>query len=155
MENCLFISCCSQKSKNSSKVNSPPWLDLRHLIFQSDSFSTNTLKALNFWNASYLCFIRPIQHILEKSSMNRIKYHSQWGKFFLDGPHKSIWTSSRGLLADPSFSMKWTLVFLPIWHGFHIVFLGMLIFGRLQTTLNVDAFLIWENLRCPNLLCQN
>jgi len=106
MENCLFIPCCSQNSKNSSDMNSPPRLDLRHLIFQFDSFSTKSLKALNFSNASYLCFSRPIQHILEKSSINKIKYSSPRGDFFLVGPHKSVWMSSRGLLVDPSFSLK-------------------------------------------------
>ena len=87
-------------------MNYPPRSDLRHLIFRYDSFSTKALRALNFSNASSLRFSRPIQHILEKSSMNKINYSSPQGDFFPVGPHKSIWMSSRGLLFDPSFSLK-------------------------------------------------
>ena len=96
----------TKTKKNSSDMNSPPQSDLRHLIFRFDSFSTKALKSLNFSNASYLCFSRPIQHILEKSSMNKINYCSPRGDFFLVGPHKLVWMSSRGLLVDPSFSLK-------------------------------------------------
>ena len=71
-------------------MNSHPRLDLRHLVFQSDSFSTKALKALKFSNASSLCFSKPIQHILEKSSMNEMKYSSPQRDFFLVSQHKSI-----------------------------------------------------------------
>lgn len=37
----------SQNSSNPFKVSSPPWLDLRNLIFKSVSFSIILLKALN------------------------------------------------------------------------------------------------------------
>jgi hypothetical protein len=43
-----FNSTISQNSLNSSEVNSPPLYDLRHLILRSVSFSTCSLKALNF-----------------------------------------------------------------------------------------------------------
>ena len=105
-------------------MNSPPQSNLRHFIFWSDSFSTKALKALNFSNVSSLCFSKPIQHILEKSSMNKMKYSSPRGEFFLVGPHKSVWMSSIGLIVGPSFSLKWTLVFLRTWHGLQMVFLG-------------------------------
>ena len=106
------VYCSSQKLKNSSEVNSPPRSGLRHLIMRSNSFSTKALNALNFSKALSLCFRSPIQHILEKSSINNMKYSSPRGDLFLDGPHTSIWTSSSGLLADPSFSGKLVLVCL-------------------------------------------
>ena len=56
---------------------------------------------------------QPDGFILENSSINNIKYSSPQGDHFLDGPHKSVWTSSSGLLADPSFSGKLDLVCLP------------------------------------------
>ena len=120
----------SQKLKKSSEVNSLPRSDLRHLILWSDSFSTKILKALNFSKASSLCFRSPIQQILEKLSMNNIKYSSPRGDFFLDGPHKSVWTSSSGLLADPSFLGKCVLVCLPNWHDFHVVLSGIMMSRR-------------------------
>jgi len=78
-----------------------------------DKEKLQSYSDLNFSKASSLYFMSPIQHILEKSSMNNMKYSSPRGDLFLVGPHISVWTSSSGLLADPSFSGKLVLVCLP------------------------------------------
>ena len=49
--NCLFIPCSSQYLLNSSEVNSPPLSNLRHLIRDPVSFSTNSLNVLKHPNA--------------------------------------------------------------------------------------------------------
>ncbi len=70
---CL-IPCCSKYLLNSVDRYSPPWSVLNTLIFRLASLSTMCLNNLNFWNASYLCFIKYIHNFLVLSSMKVMKY---------------------------------------------------------------------------------
>jgi len=54
-----------------------------------------------------------ITTFVSNRGMEYIKYSSPRGDLVLNGPHTSVCTSSRGLLADPSFSGKLVLVCLP------------------------------------------
>jgi hypothetical protein len=64
VEKFLFMSCSLQKSINSFDVKSPPLSDLRHLIFESISFSTISLYVLKFLNAYDILFRNKIVVIL-------------------------------------------------------------------------------------------
>jgi len=106
---------------NSFDVNSPPLFDLKHLFFESVSFSTISLKILKHSNASDFFLRKQTVVILVKSSISSIKYCSPFSPFAIIGPHRLVCTISNGFLVEYSFVQNIVLVFFPCRHCLDIV----------------------------------
>jgi len=96
MVSCLSIPMLVQKSWNPHKVYSPPLLLLSFFNLYQLYNSTRALNFLNKLKVSDLFLRKYTQHIIEKSSMNVMKYLFPPIDSFCIGPHRSVCISSSG-----------------------------------------------------------
>ena len=132
-----------------------PLSDLRHLIFYFVSFSTSSLNILKNPKASDFFFRRHTQVILVKSSMRSMKYSSPFSPLLHVGPHRSVWTSSSGLVVECSFVLNSTLVCFPCWQDSQIPVFGLWISGISLTAWYSLILIRFPKWICPILLCQS